>query len=92
MEERLQKIEKEITAITERNKRVEADKAWEGSSVRLFCIALITYGVASFLLIIVNAEHIFLGALVPVAGFLLSVQTLPAVKRWWISRLLQKRS
>ena len=69
MEERLQKIEEEITAISERNRRVEANKAWEGSFARLFCVALITYVVASFLLYIINAEHIFLGALVPVVGF-----------------------
>lgn len=90
MEERLQKIEQEIQSVHERNARVEADKAWERSFARLFCVALVTYAVASFLLSIINAEHIFLGALVPVAGFILSVQTLPALKRWWIGRFLKK--
>ena len=90
MEEKIKRIEQELQAIMERNARVEADKAWEGSLFRLLCIAIVTYGVASFLLYIIDAEHFFLGAFVPVAGFVLSVQTLPSLKRWWIERTLRR--
>ncbi|KKW11581.1 MAG: hypothetical protein UY50_C0010G0006 [Parcubacteria group bacterium GW2011_GWA2_49_9] len=90
MEERLEKIEQEIKTINERNKRVEADKAWETSLFRLFSVALITYLVATFLLYIVDTEQYLLGALVPAAGFILSVQTLPSLKRWWIERFFRK--
>jgi len=36
MEDKIQKIEREIETIKERNLRVEADKAWETSSFRIF--------------------------------------------------------
>lgn len=52
MDERLEKIKQEIRTITERNRRVEADKAWETSLFRLFSIAIVTYCVAAFLLYI----------------------------------------
>ncbi len=41
MEEKLQKLEKEVAAIKERNLRVEADKAWETSSFRIFSFCTI---------------------------------------------------
>lgn len=89
MEERLAKIEQELRAISERNRKVEADKAWETSLFRKLTLACTTYVVAMFLLYLIGAGHIFLSALVPAFGFILSVQTLPAVKRWWVSKFLE---
>ena len=79
----------EVSAILRRNARVEADKKWEISLFRMFFLALITYLVAVFFLYLIGAERILLGALVPAAGFMLSVQTLPALKRWWVRKFLQ---
>lgn len=90
MEERIQRIEQEIKAIALRNARVEADKRWETSRFRTVSIAAITYFIATFFLYLINAEHFFLGALVPAVGFVLSMQTLPALKRWWIDKVSQK--
>lgn len=90
MEERIQKLEKEITAIKERNLRVEADKAWETSNFRIFSITAITYVVAVLVLYFIGVKNFLLNALVPTAGFFLSIQTLPAVKKWWIKRFLIK--
>lgn len=90
MDERLEKIEQEIKTITERNHRVEADKAWETSLFRLLSIAVVTYFVAAFLLYVIDAEHYRLGALVPAVGFMLSLQTLPVLKRWWTLRFWGK--
>ncbi len=90
MEERFTKIEQELQAIAERNARVEADKSWETSFFRKCTLAVMTYFVAVLLLYLIGAEHIFLSALVPAVGFILSVQTLPAVKLWWIGRFLKK--
>lgn len=81
MEER---IGDTIERMLERNARVEADKAWETSTLRIGTIALITYISVAGLLYIIGVEQFLLSALVPVAGFILSTQSLPALKDWWI--------
>lgn len=91
MEEEIRKLEKEIAAIKERNLRVEADKAWERSGVRIFSLAVITYIVAVLVLYFIGVKNLLLNALVPTAGFLLSVQTLPVIKRWWIRYFFRKK-
>ncbi len=91
MEERLKQVEQELRAIAERNRKVEADKAWETSLFRMFSLAVITYLVAAFLLALIGVTNFLLGAFVPAAGFVLSVQTLPALKRWWFKKFLQKQ-
>lgn len=90
MDERLQRVEEELRSIKERNARVEADKTWETSVFRMLSLGVITYLVAAILLYLIDAENVFLTALVPTAGFVLSVQTLPVLKRWWTNRFLQK--
>ncbi|KKU16109.1 MAG: hypothetical protein UX24_C0021G0012 [Candidatus Giovannonibacteria bacterium GW2011_GWB1_45_9b] len=84
MNEELEKIKKDIAKIRERNLRVEEDKAWETSYFRILPITFITYIVAAFLLYFIGAENYFWGALVPAAGFFLSTQTLPFIKKWWL--------
>lgn len=78
--------EERLDALEARNKRVEAEKAWETSWLRAISIAALTYIAAAALLWIINASNPWTGALVPPLGFLLSTQSLPAVKRWWIAR------
>ncbi|MBI2623820.1 MAG: hypothetical protein HYW65_04640 [Candidatus Liptonbacteria bacterium] len=90
MDDRIQNLENEIRAIKERNLRVEADKAWETSSFRVFTLCATTYVVAAYALYVIGVGNFFLSALVPTAGFFLSVQTLPAIKRWWIRRYHEK--
>lgn len=82
-------LKKEIETIKERNLRVEADKAWETSNFRIFSITIIIYIIAAILLYSIGANNYLLGALVPAIGFFLSTQTLPAIKRWWIKKLLK---
>lgn len=86
MEKRIQKIEEELRIIAERNARVEADKAWETSFFRTCVLATITYIIAAVLLYLVGTQRFLAGALVPTVGYILSVQTLPAMKRWWVRR------
>ncbi len=90
MNDKLEQLEKEITAIKERNLRVEADKAWETSWFRILSITAITYIVAALVLYFLGSKNSLLSAFVPTAGFFLSVQTLPVIKRWWIRKRLQK--
>ena len=82
-------IEQEILAIKERNRRVEADKAWETSNTRAFLILVATYIVATLVLWIIDVKRPFLSSLIPTLGFFLSVQSLPFVKRWWLRKHLQ---
>jgi hypothetical protein len=86
IEERLARIEAELVAIKERNVRVEGDKAWEGSVFRVGAICVITYVVAAAVMGAIGNDHIWLNALVPVFGFLLSAQSLPALKGWWLRK------
>ena len=76
-EERLNKIE-------ERNRKVELDKAWETSFTRVFFISIITYFVALLVLYSLEANKPYLNAIIPVLGFILSTQSIPAIKKYWI--------
>jgi hypothetical protein len=83
-------LEQELKLIQQRNARVEADKAWETSGTRIVSICCLTYVVAGVLLYLLGTENCLLNALIPTCGFFLSSQSLPAIKRWWISTHLQK--
>jgi hypothetical protein len=83
---------KRLTAIEQRNARVEADKAWETSITRRVVIALLTYAVIVAFLLSINASNAWLHALVPVAGYLLSTAVLSPLKQWWLQHVyVQKR-
>lgn len=75
-----------IEAILQRNKRVEADKAWEGSWTRRVFIAILTYVTATCIFWVTGSENAFIAALFPPAGYLLSTLSLPPLKRWWVAR------
>lgn len=90
-DERLEHVEQELELINKRNQRVEADKAWEVSRFRIGTICGITYLVAATLLFLIGTERFWLNALVPVLGFYLSAQSLPAIKKWWIDTRYQNR-
>jgi hypothetical protein len=76
-------IEKEIELIKERNRKVETDKAWEGSMTRRLSIAIATYIIAAVWLVVIDDVNPFLKALVPSVGYLLSTLSLPFIKNWW---------
>lgn len=79
-----------IERMLERNARVELDKAWERSYMRIGSIALITYACAALALYIIGVEQFLLSAVVPVVGYLLSTQSLPFLKDWWIKTHFKK--
>ncbi len=79
-------LEDRLTAIENRNARVELDKAWETSLVRRLSICIITYGTALGLLWIQQTPHLFLGACIPVCGYILSTLSLPWIRRRWQQR------
>ena len=77
-------IQQEITAIHERNKRVETDKRWETSITRRGFIAIITYVVAGVWLMALHDSFPWLKALVPAGGYIFSTLSVPFVKKWWV--------
>lgn len=82
----MKSIEDRIVAIEQRNQRVESEKAWETSWVRIGIITIGTYIAATILLWIIEVPNPYLGSLVPALGFWLSTQSLPALKRWWMQQ------
>jgi hypothetical protein len=82
----ISEIEKEIAAIKERNKRVELDKAWEGSTLRIFLLSLITYILVVIVLFVIKNSKPFLNALIPTLGYFLSTQSLHFIKKWWMKK------
>lgn len=79
-------IKKEISLIKERNKRVEADKAWEISMTRKMVIAVLTYFIVVLFLLIIKAPYPWLSAFVPAIGFYLSTLVLPPIRSAWIEK------
>ena len=75
--------EQELQKIIERNRKVEANKAWEISKTRKTVIALITYLLALGFLLLIKAENAYLAAFVPVIGFLLSTLDGRFIRRIW---------
>jgi len=86
----LQKLEKEIEKIKERNQRVESDKTWETSNTRRFLLAVFTYFAIGFYLAAINVPKPWLNAIVPAVAFMLSTLTLPFFKKPWL-RLIYKK-
>ena len=82
-------LEKRVEQIEERNKKVEADKAWETSWTRRFLIALFTYLAIGLYLWAIEVSRPWINAIVPTAGFLLSTLTMPFFKKQWLKRKKQ---
>jgi len=77
-------ISQEISTIKERNKKVEADKAWELSWTRRLFITAGIYVLAGLWLGIIAANNPWQNAFVPALGYILSTLTLPIIKNWWL--------
>lgn len=82
----LESLQNDIDALKARNAKVEAEKAWETSSLRIGAIVVITYFVAVLLMVSLETPRPFFAALMPTVGFFLSTQTLPVLQRWYLRR------
>lgn len=79
-------LEKRISDIENRNKRVELDKKWETSFTRRFSICVLTYIVVLLFSYFINtSNNIFLSSLVPVIGFSLSTLSVSLIRRIWLN-------
>ena len=80
-------LEKEIEQIKQRNRRVEADKAWETSRTRKILITILTYIVVVLFFYFAGLPNPLTNAIVPTIAFLLSTLTLSLFKGTWIKRV-----
>lgn len=78
--------ENEINLLKERNKRVEADKAWETSWSRKIIIAILTYITISSFFFIAELSDPFKNAVVPTTAFIISTSTLSLFKKIWLKK------
>ena len=85
----IDEIVKDIEKIQARNKRVEADKAWETSFLRKLAVFVLTYLVIVLFMYFANISNPFINAIVPAIGFVLSTLTLPIIKKWWIKKYVR---
>lgn len=83
-------IEEEINLIKERNKKVESDKAWETSPVRILSVAVLTYIITAIVFYFIGVKNFLLSALIPTTGYYLSTQSLPIIKKWWVNKIYKK--
>ena len=83
-------INKEIKKIKERNKGVEADKAWEISKTRRLIISIMTYIVIAIFLWFIKVPRPWINAIIPTLGFILSTLTLSLFKTLWLKYIYKK--
>ena len=83
---RLEYLEEEVEKIHQRNKRVEGDKAWETSNFRLAVLSIITFTFSLAFLYFIKTEDYLLSALSSTLGLVISSQSLPFIKRWWLKK------
>lgn len=86
VEEQIQDLKDQVEKIKQRNKRVEADKAWEISKTRTAFISAATFILIYIFMLLVKAEHPFLNSLISVVAYWLSTETYSILKKWWLKR------
>lgn len=80
------KLESTVAKLENRNRRVEADKAWETSWLRRLAIAALTYLTVVFFLYYIVHVNPWFNALMPVIGYSLSTVTIQQLKNRWLER------
>ena len=80
----LKSLEKEIIKLKQRNKKVEADKAWDTSFTRKIIVTVLTYFTIVIFFIFSSLADPFINAIVPSLAFLISTATLPMFKKIWL--------
>lgn len=86
----IKNLEKRILLLEHRNRRVEANKAWETSLTRRMLTILFTYFSIAFYLKFIVGINPWINAIVPSIGFLLSTLTLPYFKKLWLEYLYNR--
>ena len=82
----LRKLEQEIELIKARNRKVEADKAWELSGTRTAFISVVTFVLLYAFFRLIHSEPAFLNALISAFAYLLSTFSYGILKFWWLNK------
>lgn len=90
LRKQIAELREEIEKIKTRNKRVEADKAWELSRTRTIFIAISTYTLILIFMLLIKDNHPFLNALIAASGYLISQETYGILKKWWLKGKVSK--
>jgi len=90
MKSSIKSISESIKGIVSRNKRVEADKAWETSTTRKIIIAVLTYIVIVIFFHFAGLPKPFVNSIVPALAFVVSTLTLPLFKKIWLKNIYKK--
>ena len=75
-------LNQKIQQIEKRNKKVEADKAWEASWTRRMLLTVFTYLAIGVYLWAIEVNRPWLNAIVPAVAFMLSTLTTPFLKSY----------
>ncbi|MFA6097751.1 MAG: hypothetical protein WC788_09095 [Candidatus Paceibacterota bacterium] len=86
----IEELQTEIENIKVRNRRVEADKAWETSWARKMTISVLTYFVMVVFFYFANLPKPFVNAIVPSIAFIISTLTISFFKQMWIKNNYKK--
>lgn len=89
--ENFEQLKREIEIIKDRNKKVEADKAWETSFSRKALIAILTYFIIVLFFFMTDTTKPLVNAIVPTLGFILSTLTIPVFKKLWINKIYRNK-
>jgi len=84
--ESIDQLQKDVAEIKARNRKVEADKAWETSWTRRGLVAGLTYAVVVLFFVVADLANPFVNAIVPTMGFILSTLSVSVFKKWWIRK------
>jgi preprotein translocase subunit SecF len=90
LKEKIKVLEKTIEKIEKRNKKVEVDKSWETSSFRKVSIAVITYLIILIIMYLFGFKNIFINALIPTFGYLLSTLSIGILKKIYIKKCINR--
>ncbi|MCK5474678.1 MAG: hypothetical protein KAI53_04680 [Candidatus Aenigmarchaeota archaeon] len=88
--DKLKHLEKEIHKITQRNSRIETDKACEASRTRRFIVVILTYFVIVAFFFTAGPPKPFTNSIVPALAFVLSTLSLSFFKKLWLKRIYKK--
>lgn len=82
----ISELTQRVEKIEQRNRKVETDKAWEGSLTRKLLIVLFTFFSIGTYMWAIGVERPLLNAVIPSLGFTLSTLTLPYFKQLWTKK------
>ncbi len=86
----IEELQTEIENIKARNKRVEADKAWETSWARKITISILTYLVIVIFFHFASLPNPLINSIVPAVAFVLSTLTISVLKKIWLRKFYKK--